>query len=242
MKKLILMLPLTAALFTACGGALLPQPSAVKGTIAGYSGGAATITLKGDSTLATGSVSASGDFTLTLPSASAIAPYLEPVNLDELFTGTTTNATCTGTFTNSNANAKIGLFQSLYIGTTEYRALLITDDQANNSATGTGYEWVYSDQATTIGGTRTCTRTDDKGNKVVTTVTYTEPLKVGWNLVRQDATSKADGATSPVTITSQVTLKTVADQTTTWRAQPAVDSLGLKSRSAAVQAVESAFR
>jgi len=234
MKNLIFVLPLTLALITACNGANTPanatQPTTVSGTIAGYTGGAASIDLKANSTIATGSVNTSGAFTVTLPAASTLTPYLSTINENDLYTAT--NQTCTGSLTNSNPAAKVFGFDSLSIGSTEYNTVQVVSNESTFTTTINGYLWLYIDQAATFSGTKTCTGTVANGYTATTKVTYMVPLKVGWNLIKEDASATASIANK--TISGQVTYTTVNDQATVWSQASTAQPLSLKNTTATV--------
>jgi len=241
MKNLIFVLPLTFALITACNGANTPanatQPTTVSGTIAGYSGGAASIDLKANSTIATGSVNTSGAFTVTLPAASTLTPYLSTLSENDLYTAT--NQTCTGSLTNSNSAARVFGFDTLHIGSTDYTTIQVAYSDTTLTATISGYLWLYTDRAATLSGTKTCTGTDGNGYASTTQVTYTVPLKVGWNLIKEDASATA--AATGKSISGQVTYTTVNDQATVWTTGSAAQPLGLKNASATMSALVRSF-
>lgn len=256
MKRLILGLPLTLALLTACGGPTSPtgttqpttntpvattQPTTINGTIAGYTGGTASIDLRNttNATIATGSVSATGTFTLTLPSALAITPYLASTKeTDFVPIG---QYTCTGNFLISNPASKMFGLGSLYIGANPYTTVQTDYSSANQTTeTASRFLWLYTDQATTVGGTQACTKTDIEAGEYSSTinVTFTMPLQVGWNLVREDASAARDDTKKAVS--AQVAFATVNDQTSVWKIQVNAQPLGLKNEAVVTNALKDA--
>ncbi|PNY79431.1 hypothetical protein [Deinococcus koreensis] len=171
----------------ACGTSSLPTPQPdpagltdqVSGRVVGWTAGTATVeaqarpegsTQATDITLSSGTVGADGTFSLTLPGAAAVAPYLTP-------TQQTPRAGCTGVFTQSVREARlfgIGSF-ALRRADRSYIGFLTQDGPNNSTPLKAGNYFIvryYADQAFTVTGTLDC-----PGSRISLNLN----LKQGWN-------------------------------------------------------------
>jgi len=224
MNKLTLILPLTAALITACGGTSAPsnfkQPASITGTIQNYSGGASTIEALAVGTsgksasnpvIASAALNANGSFTLPLPPVATITPYLSaPASAaDAVYTETG----CSGQLTNSAPDAQAYAISALNAGGVTYTNVTTTTNQTARTVTVDGGEWIYTTKATTLGGNLICTGSAS-GITEVLEVSFNAPLKAGWNFLKlhADGVASSDNAT----LTVNLNFATADDQATSW--------------------------
>lgn len=224
MNKLIVILPLTAALISACGGAGVPssfkQPTTITGTVQNYNGGATTIEALAVGTsgksasnpaIASAALSANGSFTLPLPSAATITPYLSAPGSagDAVYT----ESGCSGQLTNSAPDAQAYAISALNAGGVTYTNVTTSTNQTARTITVDGGEWIYTTKATTLGGSISCTGSTN-GITEVLRVSFNAPLKVGWNFLKLHADGVASSDNSTLTINLSFT--TADDQATSW--------------------------
>jgi len=213
-------------------------PTAISGTLNGWTGGAATVALLADDTraqgagnpaLSTGTLNADGSFTLALPGAEQVKPFLIPTA--NLFVAS--NPNCLGQFTSSNAAAQGFVAYRLDVqknGASVMSAepFSFTDqsDAQNVNGTVVNRFWVYSDQATMLGGQQTCSAS---ANGVITGLQakMNANLHAGWNLMREVSTLNVVRGSSTASIT--VTLESSDDASGPWEMQ----ALGQQSVTAA---------
>lgn len=195
----------------ACGtpSPTIPQPDPagltdqVSGTIQGWKDGTATVeaqarpdpsTQASFVTLSSGTVNPDGTFTLTLPGAAAVEPYLNT-------TQQTPRTGCTGVFTQSVKTARsfgIGSF-ALRRADRSYIGFLTQDSPTNSTPLEAGNYFIaryYADQAFTVTGTLDC-----PGSKI----TLNLNLKKGWNA----AVNTVDAVSAEGKVTAN-TIRTVS--------------------------------
>jgi len=208
MKKVLafaLTLPLA---ISACGGPDTPtpqvQPQAVQGTLqSGFVSGAAVNLFAGTSLLSTGPVSGNGSFTLALPSAAAIAPYLTASDASFAAVGNG----CIGQVTDSAPGALAFGFTTLVSNGVAFDTTVVKVDASNTSATASGFLWFYSDRARTVSGSVTCR---DASSSIAER--YDASIQPGWNLMKLDGTFNGSGSM----YTQSTVLSVVPDQATSW--------------------------
>lgn len=252
MTRLILFLPLTAALMTACGGgvSVLPpsnftQPTSINGTVQNYRGGATTIEALAVGTsakspsnpsIASAALSASGNFTLPLPTLATITPYLSAPG--SAADGVYTETGCSGMLTNSAPDAQGYTVGALNVGGVTYSTVTTVTNQTARTITVDGGEWTYSTKATTLGGNITCTQSAN-GSTTVLQVSANVPLKAGWNFLKlhADGAASSDGST----VTINLNFAAADDRATTWSSASA-SPLGMNPLASSVKARLSSFR
>lgn len=215
MNRTTLALPLTALLLAAChGGPVTPTVStlaSVNGTVQGAPGGASTIKLLAIDTLpdsamnpalASAPISASGAFTLSLPSAAAVTPLLSPISSSDA--GVTDDGTCNGRISNSDPTAQAYSFSYLSVNGIPFSASTMT----STSVTTKG--WIYTTKPTTLSGTLTCASIS---GDVTGSVSVNAPLLQGWNVINVSIT---EAATNDGSLNTTLSAFTGSDGPTTW--------------------------
>ncbi|UQN06255.1 hypothetical protein [Deinococcus sp. QL22] len=148
--------------------------------------------------LASAPIDAQGNFSLTLPTAADVAPYLNRYQ-------TTPREGCTGFFTQSLPNATHYTVDEYMLENTTTNKVLTRDfEQSNLSYNGKAVqgdyfiERIYTAQAHTVTGTLSCP---------TFSTTLNLNLKVGWNaVVRTINSANAEGEMRNSTVTSPTTL------------------------------------
>lgn len=250
MKKLFLLLPLTAALITACGGGSTSvpggfnQPGSITGTVLNYSRGAATIEALAVSTapksasnpaVASASLNANGSFALPLPPQATIAPYLSAPG--SAASAVYTETGCSGSLSNSAPEAQGYSIGALSAAGVNYSTVTTVSNQSARTVTVDGGLWTYTTKATSLGGSITCSQSAN-GKTEVLRVSASAPLNLGWNFVKLHA----DGAVSSdgSVLTINLTFVTANDQATSWSTASA-SPLSVTPLAAAVTARLSSF-
>ncbi|ULH15520.1 hypothetical protein MF271_16660 [Deinococcus sp. KNUC1210] len=227
-------LALTSALLAACGDTSVTTPpaqpvvapTAVSGTLSSWTGGAGTMELLADDTasksasnpvLSTGALAADGSFSVALPAAAAVQPYLVPAK--SVFVNSSA-ATCSGTFSSSDAGAQAFASYRLDVrvnGTyvTSAEPVSFSDQSSGTNLQGTTVYrfWVYADRATTLGGQQDCTNSQP-GLNVTSHATMNAALSAGWNLMRE--TSVISGVKGSGQGTLSVALTSSSDASGPW--------------------------
>jgi hypothetical protein len=145
-------------------------------------------------TLSQGTVNANGSFSLTLPTAAAVAPYLDRFLQ-------TPRPNCTGFFTQSVPDARHYVVNDYALRRADgsYIGFLVQDNPGKGNTLKAGdyfIERIYADQAHTVTGSLAC---------ATFKITITLNLKPGWNAMVD--TVNAVNAEGQIT---QYTLSTVA--------------------------------
>jgi hypothetical protein len=230
MRKALFMLPIAAALVTACGGGVstpdqganTTKPASVNGTIQIYTRGAATIDLlrnevasksASNPALASATLNANGTFTLGLPSLAAVTPELSVPGSAN--TALFTDPTCSGALSNSVPEAQAYSFSTLNASGIIYDNGSSSVDTNAGRITEDGSVWIYTTKATTISGSLSCPAVNN-GLTSVTTINANAPLAVGWNLVDLRAVGTLSGDLKSFTL--NMTISTVNDHATLWSA------------------------
>ncbi|WP_045234234.1 hypothetical protein [Deinococcus pimensis] len=157
----------------------------VTGSVSSWSRGAATARLTDDTgatTLASGSVNAAGQLTLTLPSGATVAPYLSAYTSADLSDG----SGCTGSVTASDQQAGIFEMTSLdavqnsvkvsELDPTTYSVVDNSDTRFEISINGRA--WYYADRPVKLSGNVNCAVT---GGALSAKLDVN--LSPGWNAV-----------------------------------------------------------
>jgi hypothetical protein len=231
MIKRLALLPLTAALLSACGGGDLGSspvpvstaPTAIQGTLTGYSGGASTIEVLAIDTapksasnpaLASASLSASGSFTLPLPTAAAITPYLSAPGTAA--DGLNTETGCDGAITDSAPEAQSYSFGTLTANGQSYSSVSSSSNTATRTFTLDGTLWIYTSKATTLGGSLSCPPETQNGVTATARISANATLTPGWNVLKLHADSVVGADGTSVTTTVSFSTATDGNRATSW--------------------------
>ena len=219
MKKVTLygsLLSLTAVL-VACPQPVTPAPSptAISGTVQSWNKGAGSVELlaypakdKGASNpaLATGDIKADGTFSVPVPSAAAVTPYLSP-----LVTSVSTDSSCTGSFSSSTPGTQSFGVDELDIRqsgayTTSIVSVNAADQSTSTTATIviTGKLWIYVDKTTTLSGQTNCASSAD-GLTLSGQLSANAQLNQGWNILAETFTLSGVKASGFATLTGNIT-------------------------------------
>lgn len=221
MNRTTLALPLTALLLAAChGGTATPTVStlaSVNGTVQGAPSGASTVKLLAIDTLpdsamnpalASAPISASGTFTLSLPSAAAVTPLLSATSGSDA--GVTNNGTCSGSISNSDPTSQAYSFSYLSVNGIPFSAATVTGN--STSATATTKGWIYVNKPTTLSGKVSCASTSGSVTDN-TSFSVNMPLLQGWNVINVSVTV-VDSSNGSFNTT--INAVTGSDGPTTW--------------------------
>ena len=174
-------------------------PTSISGTVQGWNSGAGVVELLPSSyadksatnpALSSGTINADGSFSVALPSAAAVTPYLST------FTNTfSPGSSCTGGFTSSTAGAQ-GLGISLlnvrqngkYV--TSLSPTVTTSQTSGNTLTltATSKVWLYVNAATTLSGQISCTSTSGSTTSTAK-LSVNAALNQGWNVLVETLTT-----------------------------------------------------
>jgi len=235
MNKLILLTLSTPLALASCGGGTTvapqthTQPSSVNGTVSAYASGTGVIELLADDTqaksannpaLVSATLNSNGTFTLPLPSAAAVAPYLS----NGSSAVTPSIAGCTGSLTNSTPGAQAYSFSTLSANGLPLES--VQGSQSSTSLVIHGKLWIYETKANTLGGSLTCTQTSNNQTETIT-FTASAALQAGWNVLALDAS----GAVSGSTVTLNIALTGLDDAPSVWYTGDNLGGLALKSTS-----------
>jgi hypothetical protein len=242
MKKMFLFVPMASLILAACGGTSAPAAdvSTINGTAQNYTLGAGTVKLlaNGGGTeslsnpaLSSAPIRAAGVFSLSLPSAASVAPYLSTTA-----PGTTTQPGCTGSVNESDPAARTYGVSTLSVGNTVLTSTQVTSTASGASASGK--LWVYFDRPSTLNGTLSCT---DATSGVTTTsrTTFNTAFRQGWNVVTLSGTSTSTPTSSTTTVTATLASDGPSVWTATTLSGMALSTQATAARNAVSQAMNS---
>lgn len=177
--RALLLLALGPLLLSACSSKGITQ---LRAQVRGWSGGAGQIrVLAGNQTvLASTSLDSAGRFTLTLPDAQALSPFLRPSLLADA------PPNCTGSVTSSDPAAQFYQIDHLSAFPAGSAAPLTLVSQTR-SVPQNGPQrldqrgLIYASTATRVQGERRCPVTLASGAAGQTTASFALNLKAGWN-------------------------------------------------------------
>ncbi|MGY2894026.1 hypothetical protein [Deinococcus sp. UYEF24] len=247
MKKMFLFLPMAALLLAACNNSSAPTASVstINGTTQRYTGGAATLKLlaKGatgsesadNPALSSAPISAAGAFTLALPSAASVSPYLSTIG-----NPATSPAGCTGSLNVSDSTANTYGVNTLLAGNTVLYSDTLTSSSgtsATDASASASYKiWIYADKPTTISGTVNCTDTSS-GVTTTTATTYNAAFRQGWNILSLLATATSTSTTFRTTMNASLSSDGPSVWTTAALSTQALDPQATAARNAVLRAV-----
>lgn len=213
----LLLTPLALTL-SACGGT--PGPSAppavsvssIEGSVQNWNQSGGTIRTRGPSASAT--MGTSGQFSMALPSSSAVAPYLAPSQ-----SSVVNESGCTGGFTSKDQSAQGYSFSELSVyqnGTYMKDVVSVSAAIKENTSTrfvadGTGSMWLYMDRPNYLGGSITCTGTYE-GMATTVKMGMNVNVTTGWNLIDM----KMNVTATPSAASMNFNLTNSANHATTW--------------------------
>lgn len=211
---------LLCGLMTACTqtAAPTPTPTAINGTVSGWTAGAGTVSLQqGSTVLSSGALNSNGTFQLALPAASAVTPYLSAMGdvvADE--------SGCSGSLTVSDQSARAytvteltatagGSSQTILPGT-----YTLNSTTTQTTVTVDARLWIYADRDVNLGGSVTCTTAQD-GVTVDVKLSANARLHTGWNILKSTTTLTANAQGTQGSLT--LGLENTADTASTWTSQ-----------------------
>ncbi|ULH15841.1 hypothetical protein MF271_04180 [Deinococcus sp. KNUC1210] len=199
---------------------VLTAPTSISGTVQGWNGGTGAVELlaspyadksASNPALSTGTISADGTFSVALPSAAGVTPYISDIVSQAsslLFFAPTS---CNGNLPSSDGSARGTVVNLLDIRqngsySTSIAAIDLKDNSANNNLAldGTAKIWIYADRATTLNGTITCTTKGTNFN-VTEYLNTNAVLSQGWNILSQTLNVSASANSSEVTVENHIT-------------------------------------
>ncbi|WP_425147433.1 hypothetical protein [Deinococcus sp.] len=232
MRKLAVYASLASltAVLVACPQSVTPPAggggiSSISGTVSGWTSGAGIIELLAspyndksatNPALSRGVINADGTFSVALPSAAVVTPYLSAI------AGSfSSGSSCSGGFTSSAAGA-LGLVTDLLdvrqngVYTTSIEPYTSTDQSAGNTVTvvSTSKLWVYVNTPTTLSGQINCTTTSS-GITFSVRLNANAPLNQGWNVLGQSLTTT--GTVNSGTATTTGTITVASDGSIPWK-------------------------
>jgi hypothetical protein len=190
----VLLAPVLLLGLSACSARSLTQ---VRGEVRGWTNGAGSVEFLNDDlkTLASANLDSVGRFTIQLPDAQTVAPYLQPSLVPEVPAGcsnTVKASTAAQFYTQGDITAYgSGGQKTVYTLVSEDRGG--SNQSASNPLRLTKRLLIYADQAVRVSGQLSCpVKGPVKGGLAV--ATYGLDLKAGWNRVASNQTVYASGA------------------------------------------------
>ncbi|AFZ66612.1 hypothetical protein Deipe_1049 [Deinococcus peraridilitoris DSM 19664] len=156
----------------------------------------------------------SGQFSMALPSSSAVTPYLAPSQSSVI-----NESGCTGGFTSKDQSAQGYSFSQLAVyhnGTYVKDVVSVSATIKENTSTrfvadGTGSMWLYMDRPNYLGGSITCTGTYE-GMATTVKMGMNVNVTTGWNLIDM----KMNVTATPSAASMTFNLTNSANHATSW--------------------------
>ncbi|UWX64600.1 hypothetical protein [Deinococcus rubellus] len=177
--RALLLLALGPLLLSACSSKGITQ---VRAQVRGWSGGAGQIRVlaRDQTVLASTSLDSAGRFTLPLPSAQALSPFLRPSLLAD------TPPNCTSSVTSSDPAAQFYQINQLsaFPASGTVPLPLVSQTRSDNPGGAQRLDQrtlIYASTATRVQGERRCPVTPASGAAAQATTSFALNLKAGWN-------------------------------------------------------------
>ncbi|GGQ99297.1 hypothetical protein [Deinococcus ruber] len=195
-------------------------PTSISGTVQSWNGGTGAVELlaspyadksASNPALSTGTINADGTFSVALPSAATVTPYISDIGSQAASLLFFASGSCSGNLPSSDGSARGTVLNLLDIRqngnySTSIAAIDLKDNSVNGNLAldGTAKVWVYVDRPTTLNGGITCITKGTNFN-VTEHLNANAVLSQGWNVLSQTLNVFAAANSSEVTVENHVT-------------------------------------